>query len=336
MLVVELVELVALERALEMREFERRHPSRLQQPGDAADEVVDVRNLRQHVVAGDEVGGLTGGEHLVGQCPPEERHPRRYAQLDCLGSDVGRRLDAQHRHAHGQEMLQQIAVVAGELDHEAVTVQPEAFAHGHAVAPRMLDPAGGIGREVGILPAKDLLGTDIFAQLHEPALIADQHAQWVESLGLVQLARGQEALAWRRHAEVDHLVHQGSRAEAAVRSIGTHHQTPQAGRAENSHGVRQRQTSGTRRCVSPLSIEQQSVHVALSAAMCAAGYAIACVPALWPDRQSCPVPKPPTGSGYCFHRPDRKQPSAAAHDMARSVTARHTIPMGLARPAEIV
>ena len=93
-------------------------------------------------------------DHLVGQCPPEERHPRRYAQLDGLGSDVGRRLDAQHRHAHGQEMLQQIAVVAGELDHEAVAVQPEPFAHGHAVAPRMLDPAGGIGREVGIFRPK--------------------------------------------------------------------------------------------------------------------------------------------------------------------------------------
>jgi len=48
------------------------------------------------------------------------------------------------------------------------------------------------------------------------------------------------------------------------------------------------------------------------------------------------MPKPPTGSGYCVRLPDRKQPSAAAHDMARSVTARHTIAMGLARPAEIV
>ena len=40
--------------------------------------------------------------------------------------DVGGRLDAEHRHAERQEVLQQIAVVAGELDDEAVG--PEAAA----------------------------------------------------------------------------------------------------------------------------------------------------------------------------------------------------------------
>ena len=40
--------------------------------------------------------------------------------------DVGGRLDAEHRHAQRQEVLQQIAVVAGELDDEAVGAQAAA------------------------------------------------------------------------------------------------------------------------------------------------------------------------------------------------------------------
>ena len=31
--------------------------------------------------------------------------------------DIGRRLDAERRHAGGEEMLQQVAVVGGDLDH---------------------------------------------------------------------------------------------------------------------------------------------------------------------------------------------------------------------------
>ena len=56
MLVVDGVELVLVDQPLEMRELERDHALGLQQTRDAGDEVVEVGNLRQHVVADDEIG----------------------------------------------------------------------------------------------------------------------------------------------------------------------------------------------------------------------------------------------------------------------------------------
>ena len=56
----------------------------------------------------------------------EELHQRRHvAPAGGLGH-VGGRLDAQHRHAQRQEVLQQVAVVAGELDDEAVRARAAA------------------------------------------------------------------------------------------------------------------------------------------------------------------------------------------------------------------
>ena len=50
------VELVLLDQADQMREFERDDTLRLQEDLHAGDEVVEIRNLRQHVVADDQIG----------------------------------------------------------------------------------------------------------------------------------------------------------------------------------------------------------------------------------------------------------------------------------------
>ena len=82
---------------------------------------------------------------------PEELDPRRDARLRAASAHVGGRLDAQHRHAQRQEMLQQVAVVAGELDDEAVARPSRSRSLiMSAVAPRVLDPARRVGREIGV------------------------------------------------------------------------------------------------------------------------------------------------------------------------------------------
>ena len=78
-------------------------------------EVVEIRNLRQHIVADDEIGsrGLPrrdAARDLVRKTRPVSEHssPRR------LG-DVGGRLDSQNRNTQRQKVLKQISVVAGDL-----------------------------------------------------------------------------------------------------------------------------------------------------------------------------------------------------------------------------
>ena len=67
------------------------------------------------------------GAQRLGQRDAEELDPGR----DALGErDLGHvrgGLDAEHGHAERQEMLQQIAVVARQLDHQAVRAEREAL-----------------------------------------------------------------------------------------------------------------------------------------------------------------------------------------------------------------
>ena len=54
--------------------------------------------------------------------------------------DVGRRLDAEHRHAVGDEVLEKVSVVARYLGHQAVRAEPELAGHLRGVTPGVLDP----------------------------------------------------------------------------------------------------------------------------------------------------------------------------------------------------
>ena len=52
------LELHLADQAQQVRELHRDHPARFQQHGETGDEVVQVGDVRQHVVADEEVGGL--------------------------------------------------------------------------------------------------------------------------------------------------------------------------------------------------------------------------------------------------------------------------------------
>ena len=62
----------------------------------------------------------------------------------------------------------------------------EAGTHQLAVVPGVLDPAVGIGGEVGVL-AEDLLRSYELLQLHQEAVLAHVRVQRVEGLHLVEL-----------------------------------------------------------------------------------------------------------------------------------------------------
>ena len=83
------------------------------------DEVVEVRHVREHVVAEQQVGLAALGRQRARPLDAEEL--ARASGCPSLGhrGDVRRRLDAEHRHAALHEVLQQVAVVGRDLDDQA-------------------------------------------------------------------------------------------------------------------------------------------------------------------------------------------------------------------------
>ena len=154
--------------------------------------------------------------------------------------DVRGRIDPEHRYALRQEVLQQVAVVRGELDDEAVGRELEAGADHVDVRARVLDPRVRVRGEVGVL-VEDLVRRNERRELREPALRADAHVQGKERLHRLEPVGRQEALAERRLAEVDHRQLERRFAEAAVRSAVDH------GVANLARGpVRARRADGSR------------------------------------------------------------------------------------------
>ena len=186
-LVVDRVELVFRHQARQMRKLHCDHAPRRKQHFDAADEVVDVGNVRQHVVAEEDICTSMLGSDFGRGLAPEESHDGRNTLVDRAPGHVRRRFDAQHRHTAGDEMLQQVAIVAGDLHHLAGCAEREALDHHFSVASRMFDPARGIGRKVRVL-GENLGRCDEFLQLDQKTLFAHIRVQWVKRLHRIQLA----------------------------------------------------------------------------------------------------------------------------------------------------
>ncbi len=115
-LVVDRVELVLGDQPKQVRHLDRDDPLWLQEDLQALDEVEQPRYVREHVVARDEVGLDTARAEPLRCFGAEEGHLRGNPLVDGRLRDVGGRLDAQDRHAVGLEVLQEVAVVARDLD----------------------------------------------------------------------------------------------------------------------------------------------------------------------------------------------------------------------------
>lgn len=216
-LVVDGVVLPALDQPQQVRELQRDQPGRLHQRGQPGGEPDQVRHVGVDVVAGDQVGPAVPGGQLgaglgpqevhLGTDPPGPRHLR----------DVRRRLHPEHRDAPGDEVLEQVTVVAGHLGDQAVRAESERLGHRVGVPLGVRDPGIGIGGEIGVV-GENVLPRHICRQLHEQATGADPYVQRVEGLGAVQPVLGQVALAQRRHAQVHERLGQCRATEPTFRN----------------------------------------------------------------------------------------------------------------------
>ena len=91
--------------------------------GQALDEVVEVGDVGEHVVRHQEVGPQAPAHQIARRVGAEEPSLGAHSVSDGHFGDVGRRLDAEHRNAEGDEVLQQVPVVARDLDHQVVGTQ---------------------------------------------------------------------------------------------------------------------------------------------------------------------------------------------------------------------
>ena len=200
-LVVDGVELRALHQRQQVLHLDR-HPAVVGHHGpQALGEPDDVGDVGVHVVEADEVGRAVLLAHLPAGLRGEERRERRHALLAGGLADVDRRLDAQAADPACDDVLQQVAVVARDLDDERVLVEPEPL-HGRVDEPaRVLHPRRRERGEVGVLGERLLRG-DQRRDLREQALLADAHVQRVGRLHRLDGLGGEEELAGRRGAEV--------------------------------------------------------------------------------------------------------------------------------------
>ena len=146
-------------------------PVVLDQRAQSGREAPDVGHVGEHVVRGHQVGPAVGAGDLATGGGTEELDLGRDAPGPGRLRDVRRGLDAEHRDARRLEMLQQVAVVAGDLGDETAGGESKPFYHGLGVALRMRDPRVGIRRKVGIV-GKDLLTGHVCGKLHEQAAVA--------------------------------------------------------------------------------------------------------------------------------------------------------------------
>src|SRR5204862_6853842 len=106
MIVVYGVELVDFDQARQVWECDRDHTLWLEQQLQACDEAVEIRNLRQHIIAHQQVGLLSLGRKRLCRLAPEEQHRGWDTFLDSYIGDVRRRLDSQNRNMPGGKVLE--------------------------------------------------------------------------------------------------------------------------------------------------------------------------------------------------------------------------------------
>src|SRR5690348_1988810 len=159
MLVVDRVELVLVHEAKQVWELDRKHTLRFQEQLHPGNEIAQVGNLGQNIVADEQVRLFALRRQFRPEFLAKEPDQRRYVLFFRYLRDIGSRLDAKDRYFALYEVLQQVTIVAGQFHNQAAVVKGEALHHLFRVAAAMIQPAVGERGEIGVL-RKNVLGAD--------------------------------------------------------------------------------------------------------------------------------------------------------------------------------
>ena len=138
-------------------------------------------------------------------------------------------------------VLEEVAVVARELDHQVFGAQTVSGDHFLDVCDRVPLQLVGDGREIRIVVAEELRRRHGVVDLRQATVMAERECQRKSGLRRRQVVRGQQAVRQRALAQVEHHV-EPCRATGPARV-----DTPEAGHGVLCHERRLRILSGPRR-----------------------------------------------------------------------------------------
>src|SRR5207245_10649074 len=140
MCVIKGVELQRLHHGFDVRDLDDGHAAGLQHSCDGGDETVEVADMREHVVGVNDVRQRAFAMQLIGNLGAEEPGEGVDSALACRLRDVGGGLDPQHRYSGVAVELRQVAVVACQLDDQAVGSETARLDGAAGTLPRLAGP----------------------------------------------------------------------------------------------------------------------------------------------------------------------------------------------------
>ena len=211
MFVVDRVELAELDQPHQVRKFQRHHTFGFQRDSKTTGKIIDIRHMRIDIIAKDEVGRRQAARQFLAEEFLQHRHAQGFGRL----GSAARRLDPQAGNPGGDEVLQQVAVIRGHLDHVAVMAQIQPVGDHLDIGRGVVQPALRGGREIGVIIGEQLVHRGEILGLHQPAFRAGTQPQRIGDLGLRQLVFGQIGIRRRGMAEIEKIQRQGALAVAA-------------------------------------------------------------------------------------------------------------------------
>ncbi len=218
---VDRVELDVVDQVAHPRVLDRDHPVGGEPVGDAGDEAVEVGDVGHDVVGDDHVGRAQLVAQLAGHLQAEEGTPRSHARLVGRSHLVGSGIDPHHGDAVLDEVAEQVAVVAGQLDHQAVGAEVPVADQPLGVGPRVGEERVGERREVGVVVGKQHVLGQGLGDLHHRAVRAERHLERVARVGRIQLVLPTETVRERGGAQIEEGVERRVPA-GATPEIGAH------------------------------------------------------------------------------------------------------------------
>jgi len=199
-----------------MRKLEGSDPPFFQKNLKACNKVVDIRHMSQDIIGDDKVRSAA----LLPQAPRGLRAEKR---------DLGRNLpevpgrpctirgwvNTETGNATLHEILQQIAIVAGDLDYARRRIKRKALHRLIDELACMPEPAFGHRRKIDILAVEMRFRPLEIIELDQPAGITDETSQWIEFLAERCLVGANERIRNRRHAKIHENRGQWRAARAA-------------------------------------------------------------------------------------------------------------------------
>lgn len=130
----------------------------------------------------------------------EERLARLDAARGCCPTRRDRGVDAEHAHSVTQEILEQIAVVAADLDDQGICGEVSSCDDVGGVPLRMTKHRVGVRREIRVVGEQDV-GRDRVGELYERAARTDRQVEWIAGLRGAQPTGAEQRVGQRGRAE---------------------------------------------------------------------------------------------------------------------------------------